>query len=113
MSAASATRGGGADSNARGGAPEGATVVRLDATGVDPEDYAVLSQQLPLASTLPPHTAVAVPAVAVRRRSFLRGLLGDRKVVVSRATRCTALLVRGYVDVHADDGAAWGFSSLC
>jgi hypothetical protein len=94
-------------------APEGATVVRLDATGLDPEDFAALAAQLPLASTLPPRTAVAVPAAALRRRRFLRGLLGDRKVVVPRATRCTALLVRGYVDVTADDRAAWGFSSPC
>jgi hypothetical protein len=34
-------------------------------------------------------------------------------VPVSRATRCTALLLRGYVDVAADAGAAWGFSSPC
>ncbi|HEX8794494.1 MAG TPA: hypothetical protein VF765_26295 [Polyangiaceae bacterium] len=93
--------------------PEGATVVRLDATGVDAEDFAALASQLPLASTLPPRTVVAVPAVAVRRRRFLRGVLGDRKVPVSRAARCTALLLRGYVDVHADDGSAWGFSSPC
>lgn len=94
-------------------APEGATVVRLDATEVDPEDFAALATQLPLASTLPPRTVVAVPAVAVRRRRFLRGVLGDRKVTVSRAARCTALLLRGYVDVHADDGSAWGVSSPC
>jgi hypothetical protein len=94
-------------------APAGATVVRLDATGVDAEDFAALASQLPHASTLPPRTAVAVPAVAVRRRSFLRGVLGDRKVSVSRSTRCTALLLRGYVDVAADAGAAWGFSSPC
>jgi hypothetical protein len=92
--------------------PEGATVVRLDATGVDPEDFASLASQLPHASSLPPRTVVAVPAVAVRRRSFLRGVLGDSKVNVSRATRCTALLLRGYVDVSADARAAWGFSSV-
>jgi hypothetical protein len=93
--------------------PPGATLVRLDATGVDPEDFAALASQLPLASTLPPRTLVAVPAVAVCRRRFLRGVLGDRKVTVPRATRCTALLLRGYVDVTADAGAAWGFSSPC
>jgi hypothetical protein len=91
-------------------APEGATVVRLDATGVDPEDFAALASQLPHASTLPPRTVVAVPAAAVRRRRFLRGVLGDRKLTVSRAARCTALLLRGYVDIHADDGTAWGYS---
>jgi hypothetical protein len=94
-------------------APAGATVVRLDTTEVDPEDFAALSAQLPHASTLPPRTVVAVPAVAVHRRRFLRGVLGDRKVTVSRATRCTALLLRGYVDVAADAGEAWGFSSPC
>lgn len=94
-------------------APEGATVVRLDATGVDAEDFAALAAQLPLASTLPGRTVVAVPAVAMRRRRFLRGMLGDRRVPVSRATRCTALLLRGYVDVAADADAAWGFSSPC
>jgi len=92
-------------------APEGATVVRLDTTGVDPEDFAALASQLPHASTLPSRTVVALPAVAVRRRRFLRGVLGDSKVNVSRATRCTALLLRGYVDVAADAAAAWGFSS--
>jgi hypothetical protein len=94
-------------------APEGATVVRLDATGVDPQDFAAMATQLPHASTLPPRTVVAVPAVAVRRRRFLRGVLGDRRVTVPRSTRCTALLLRGYVDVHADDATAWGFSSPC
>ena len=93
--------------------PAGATVVRLDATGVDPEDFAALAAQLPLASTLPPRTVVAVPAVAQHAAQEATATQGDRKVTVSRATRCTALLLRGYVNVAADAGAAWGFSSPC
>jgi hypothetical protein len=90
--------------------PEGAPVVtvRLDATGVDLEDPSAVAHQLPAPGALAAGTRVVVAAAATRKGGVLRRLLGSRGVPVSRAARCTALLVRGYVDVGADDDAAWG-----
>ena len=88
--------------------PEGARVVRLDATLADLDDPAEVARQIPRASDLPAGTAVAVSGTATRRRGLLRAVLGDRKVAVSRAARCTALLSQGYVDLAASDEAAWG-----
>ena len=90
--------------------PDGVRVVALDVTGIEADDVAALAAQIPHATTLSPRTAVTVPAVARRKRRFLRRILGDRKVHLSRATRCTALLVRGYVDIAADDAGACAFS---
>lgn len=81
---------------------------RLDATGVDLEDPSAVAKQLPAPGTLAPGTRVVVPAAATRKGGVLRRLLGPRTVTVSRAARCTALLARGYVDIGADDEAAWG-----
>jgi hypothetical protein len=82
--------------------------VQLDATGVDLEDPSAVARQLPAPSTLAAGTRVAVLATARREDGVLRRLLGARAVAVSRAARCTALLVRGYVDLGADDAASWG-----
>ena len=85
-----------------------AATVTLDVTDVDPGDASALARQIPEASTLAPRTKVTVLATATRRGGLLRRLLGDARVPVTRATRCTALLVRGYVDIGADAGRAWG-----
>jgi hypothetical protein len=74
------------------------------------DDPAVLAEQIPLATTLATGTRVALPPIAWRRRGALGRILGPGKVAVGRAARCTALIVRGYVDIGADDGSAWGFA---
>jgi hypothetical protein len=87
-----------------------AITVRLDATEVDVEEPGAVAGQIPLASTLEPRTRVVVPGTATRRGGVLRRLLGQQRVPVSRAVRCTALLVRGYVDVGARDDETWGYA---
>jgi len=89
--------------------PDGLTV-ELDATGVDLEDASAVARQLPTATTLAPGARLAVLAVAVGRDGLLRRLLPPRKVPVPRAALCTALVVKGYVDVGADARSAWGFA---
>jgi hypothetical protein len=85
-----------------------AVTVQLDATGADVEVPASVAGQIPLAITLPPGTRVVVLANATRRGGLLRRLLGRRREPVPPSTACTALLVRGYVDIGADGGGAWG-----
>jgi hypothetical protein len=85
-------------------------VIRLDASDAEVDDAHALAGQIPLASTLEPRTRVSVLATGVRKRGVLGRFLGDRKVDVPRATRCTALLVRGYLDVGANDKEAWGYA---
>jgi hypothetical protein len=87
--------------------PDGLTV-ELDATGVDLEDPSAVARQLPAAASLAPGARLTVAAVALGRDGLLRRLLPPRKVAVPRAALCTALLVRGYVDVGADARGAWG-----
>jgi hypothetical protein len=84
--------------------------IRLDASEAAVDDAPAVAQQIPLASTLEPRTRVAVLALGVRKRGVLGRLLGDRRIDVPRATRCTALLVRGYADVGANDEEAWGYA---
>jgi hypothetical protein len=91
--------------------PDGLTV-ELDATGVDLEDASAVARQLPAADTLAPGARLAVPAVALGRDGLLRRLLPPRKVVVPRAALCGALLVKGYVDVGADERRAWGYAPV-
>jgi hypothetical protein len=90
--------------------PEGARVVRLDATGADVESAGAIAAQIPDASTLPSRAAIVVPQAATKRGGALRRWLGDRSVAVPRHVRCAALLARGYVDLGADDAQAWGFA---
>lgn len=89
--------------------PEDALVVRLDASEADVQSVAAMAAQIPHASTLQPRAPVVVPATAVRRGGVLRRWLGDRRVPVPSAVRCAALLVRGYVDIGADEARAWGY----
>jgi hypothetical protein len=91
--------------------PDGEVVtVRIDASSVDLESVAAVALQIPLARTLAARTPVVVLGAAVRRRGMLGRWLGDKSVPVARAVRCTALLVRGYVDVGADATRAWGYA---
>jgi len=88
---------------------EGAAVeVRLDASGADLEEPAAVARQIPRASTLAPGTRVFVLATAKDDAGVLRRLLGPRRAPVLRSTLCTALLVRGYVDLGAGKDGAWG-----
>jgi hypothetical protein len=89
--------------------PETITV-RLDATGADLSDPSAVATQIPAAGGLAARTRVSVLPTALRRSGVLGRILGPREVPVGRAARCTALLVRGYVDVAADDTSAWGFA---
>ena len=89
------------------GPPQGGQRVTLTATDADVEDPAQVAAQLPAPSGLDAGTTVIVEAVAVQRRRLLRPLLGDKRVPVSKAVRCTALLARGYVDIAAEGDAVW------
>ena len=92
-----------------------ALAVLVDVSDLDEEDAGAFADQLPAAAELPPATTVFVLDAAVRSRGALRWL-GARKVPLSRAARCTALVVRGYTRVSAGPDPAgrgdlaWGFS---
>jgi hypothetical protein len=90
--------------------PVDALVVRLDVSEADVGSVAAMASQIPHASTLSARASVVVPAAAVRRGGVLRRWLGDRSVPVPTAVRCAALLVRGYVDIGADEARAWGYA---
>ena len=90
------------------GPPQGAQRVTLSATDADMEDPAQVAAQLPAANTLDAGAAVLVEPGAVQKRGLLRRVLGDRRVPVSKAVRCTALLARGYVDIAAEGDVVWG-----
>jgi hypothetical protein len=90
-----------------------AIAVLLDAGGDgDPRTVAGVAAQLPEASDLAPGTPVLVLGRATPLRAFWR--LFARDVPIPRAPRCTALLVRGYVDIGAGvingDDLAWGYA---
>jgi hypothetical protein len=87
-----------------------AIAVHLDATGADLSDPTAVARQIPLASDLAARTRVSVLPTASRRRGVLGRLLSAREIPVGRAARCTALLLRGYVDIGADETSAWGFA---
>ncbi len=92
-----------------------ASAIVLDATDLEIDEVGGVAKQLPLASTLPPGASLVVFGVAVGAQHFWNRFLGGGTVPVSRAARCGALIVRGYVDVgagrdettHAD--LAWGW----
>ncbi len=88
-----------------------AIAILLDTAGdADPRGIAGVAAQLPEASTLPPGTPVFVLGTAAAVRSFWRPFA--RGAAIPRASRCTALLARGYVDIGAEevdgDDLAWG-----
>lgn len=88
--------------------PADAQSIRLDATDADVESPAEVAAQLPHARTRAAGSALIVSATASQKRGALGRFLGDGKVKVPLASRCTALLARGYVDLSASGEAAWG-----
>jgi len=70
----------------------------------DRKSLAQIAAQLPDVTTLPMDATVVVLGGAVRDAPSWRRWLGQRVVPVPRALRCTALLVRGYVDIGAAIG---------
>lgn len=92
--------------------------ILVDAGGGGTEDPAVIAAQIPSATDLPASTPVFIFGDAARRAGLVRWLWPSA-VTVPRATRCAALVARGYVAVGAgiDDttgtDVAWGLSSLC
>jgi hypothetical protein len=102
-----------------GDAPAIAVLLDVDELdGDDARNAGALFDQVPRAVDLPPATPVFVFGEA-RRRSGLLPRLWTRTATVSRATRCTVLVARGYVSVGAGVDAAtgadlaWGLSSPC
>jgi hypothetical protein len=87
-----------------------AVAVLLDGAEADLDDASAVADQLPAASTLPPRTLVVVLGTPARAGGVLRRWLPARTAPVPRSARCTALLARGYVDVGAEAGVAWGWS---
>ncbi len=98
--------------------PDAAVAVLLDGERCDTADPAEVAAQIPRAAELPPATPAFVLGVAIGARRWLRWI-GLGSVAVPRASRCAALIARGYVDVMAgtDDATGadvvWGFSSPC
>ena len=106
--------------------PDGvATVVELDASDGDlsgterterTEHTEAVARQVPDCGSLPPRTLVVLLGVATRGGGAWRKLVRMNTAPVSRAARCSALLVRGYVDIGAAPDAAtsqdlvWGWS---
>ena len=80
--------------------------VRLNAADLDREDAATVAVQIPHASSLAPGTRIVVFATAMREGGIFRRLLGTRSIPVPRSSLCTALLVRGYVEIEAGEEAA-------
>lgn len=79
----------------------------------------VFLQDLPDSNAVEPGTLVLVSSEPrTTERSLMRSVLGalGRKEKVSRAARCTALVVRGYIRVGAgtdpdtDADLAWGYA---
>jgi hypothetical protein len=78
-----------------------AVAVLLDATDDDMQDAAAVARQLPDPASLPASTPVLVLGAAIRRAAWPRRWFVSSHVPVDRATRCAALLARGYVGIGA------------
>lgn len=93
-----------------------ATAVQLDARHGDLQSVSSIVAQIPRATSLPPRTPIVLLGLAVRAPGVWGRLLGAGTVRVTRASRCTALLARGYVDVGGGldevtaSDLAWGWS---
>jgi hypothetical protein len=85
-----------------------AIAVLLDATDDDPTQAPAMARQIPQAATLPPGTRVFVLGTATRARRGLVRWVGPGAIPVARATRCAALVARGYTGVGALVDAASG-----
>ena len=88
--------------------PEGALPVRIDASTLDAESPASVAEQIPHADTRPAGSVVVLGPIATRKRGALGRLIGDARVKVPKAARCTALLARGYVGIAAEGDDVWG-----
>ncbi len=93
-----------------------AIAILIDAAEIDVDNPGEIAAQVPQSTELPPATLVFVLGVAARGRGAIGWLA--RAIRIPRATRCTALVARGYVEVGAgaDDSGAdlvWGLSSPC
>jgi hypothetical protein len=91
-----------------------AVAVWLDATASDLATVSEVAEQIPDAHGLPERTPIVVLGMAARAPSGWRRLLGAQRVPVARELRCSALLVRGYVDIGSDaeQDVAWAWSSF-
>jgi len=92
-----------------------ATVVMLDASGGDLSGTAAIAAQVPDPGTFPRRTLVILLGEASRAGGAWRRLIRMNTAPVSRADRCSALLVRGYVEIGAGPDEAshdlvWGWS---
>jgi len=85
--------------------------VLIETTTDDCGSLAEIAAQLPDPAALQTNATLVVLARAVQNVTSWRRWLGRRSIPVPRALRCTALLVRGYVDIGAtseDEDLAWG-----
>jgi hypothetical protein len=87
--------------------------VLLETVADDCGSLAEIVAQLPEVSSLPERATVVVLGEAKRGARSWPRWLGSRAVAVPRSLRCTALLVRGYVDIGAavwdgKDDLVWG-----
>jgi hypothetical protein len=82
--------------------------VRVDAACADVDEASSIAPQIPLASTLAPGTRVRVLPTAIREGGALQRLFRGATLAVPTHARCTALLVRGYVDITVDGDDVWG-----
>jgi hypothetical protein len=85
-----------------------ALAVWLDATGANLAEIGAVAEQIPSADGLAGGTPVFVLGAAARPGPWWRRVLGGRRILVARETRCTALIARGYIDVSAESGEAGG-----
>lgn len=94
-------------------APEGLAAARsVGIAEAAAGSVAAIADALPDPDGLEPGTLVRVPAEVVGEKSLARSVLAafGRKKTVDLAKRCSALVVRGYVDVGAADDVAWGYA---
>lgn len=90
-------------------------VVMLDASAGDLAGVAAIAAQVPDPGAFARRTLVVLLGEASRGGGAWRRLVRMNAAPVSRADRCSALLVRGYIDIGAGSDAAhkdltWGWS---
>jgi hypothetical protein len=94
-----------------------ATVVKLDASEADLTAVEAVAAQVPESGAFAERTLVVLLGAATRGGGGWRRLILMGDTSVPRAPRCSALVMRGYVDVGAavDAGTShdlvWGWSS--
>jgi hypothetical protein len=94
-----------------------ATVVRLDGVAGDLAHAEAVAAQIPDRATFECRTLVVLLGTAVPAGAAWRRLVFLRDEMVPRASRASALVMRGYVDVGAGSDAGssqdlvWGWSA--